>query len=307
MYVDACLGRDREARGHALGAEDPRHLGDVRALAAEQVAHVARALREVIDVLHRDRACSHAAGSYPRKRRSQSNVRVMLERLGDRAVGLAQRERARRRRFGERRAERAGEKAVRLLAEREARRLACAADDAARRAAERREVVGLAARRARGELRREAGGEQQLEPERELVGVRGLLRPRIEQRELVAEEREHAGMRLGRGEQARDGVAHAGRGIERGGVLAQARMAGDRLGARDGHEVALAVVEHHMQAEIRLEPTAEAAARAPHALRDRADASAMRRVEMQDPVGLAVAHRAQDDRLGLDRAGHAGY
>ena len=31
----ARLGGDREARGDALGPEDPRHLGDVRPLAAE--------------------------------------------------------------------------------------------------------------------------------------------------------------------------------------------------------------------------------------------------------------------------------
>ena len=37
---DAGLGGDREARRDAVGAEDPRHLGDVGALAAEQVAHL---------------------------------------------------------------------------------------------------------------------------------------------------------------------------------------------------------------------------------------------------------------------------
>ena len=39
--LDARLGGDREAGGYSLGAEHPRHLGDVRALAAEQLAHVA--------------------------------------------------------------------------------------------------------------------------------------------------------------------------------------------------------------------------------------------------------------------------
>jgi hypothetical protein len=46
----AGLGRDGEARGHEIGAQDAGHLGDVRALAAEQHAHVARALREVVHV-----------------------------------------------------------------------------------------------------------------------------------------------------------------------------------------------------------------------------------------------------------------
>ena len=37
----ARLGGDREAGGHALGTEHARHLSDVRALAAQQLAHVA--------------------------------------------------------------------------------------------------------------------------------------------------------------------------------------------------------------------------------------------------------------------------
>ena len=46
---DACLSRDREARRHQLRFEQARHLGDVRALAAEQGAQLARALVEVVD------------------------------------------------------------------------------------------------------------------------------------------------------------------------------------------------------------------------------------------------------------------
>ena len=52
--LDARLGGDREARGYSLGPQDARHLGDVGALAAEQVAHVPRALGEVVDPLHGD-------------------------------------------------------------------------------------------------------------------------------------------------------------------------------------------------------------------------------------------------------------
>ena len=79
--------------------------------------------------------------------------------------------------------------------------------------------------------------------------------------------------------------------------VAQARVAVDRLGARDREQLAAALVEHEVEAEERLEPAAEAAARAPHALGDRADPAAVRGVEVQDPVGLAVADRAQHDRL----------
>jgi hypothetical protein len=54
--LHARLGGDREAGGDEVGAEDARHFGDARALAAQQRAHLARALVEVIDPLggHRE-------------------------------------------------------------------------------------------------------------------------------------------------------------------------------------------------------------------------------------------------------------
>jgi len=82
------------------------------------------------------------------------------------------------------------------------------------------------------------------------------------------------------------------------------RVSGDRVGARDGEQLAASFVEHHVQAKVRLQAPAEAALRAAHALGDRGDATAVRRVEMEDPIGLAVAQRAQDDGLGLDGARH---
>ena len=45
---DARLGGDREPGRDAVGAEHAGHLGDVRALAAEQLAHVLRAVGEVV-------------------------------------------------------------------------------------------------------------------------------------------------------------------------------------------------------------------------------------------------------------------
>ena len=50
----ARLGGDREPGGHEVRAEDAGHLGDVRALAAEQHAHLARAVGEVVDVAGRE-------------------------------------------------------------------------------------------------------------------------------------------------------------------------------------------------------------------------------------------------------------
>ena len=69
----------------------------------------------------------------------------------------------------------------------------------------------------------------------------------------------------------------------------------------------LALVEHEVEPEERLEAPAEARLGAPHALRDRAHPPAIRGIEVQDPVGLAVADAAQHDRLRLQGAGHRRY
>src|SRR5205823_6007431 len=58
------------------------------------------------------------------------------------------------------------------------------------------------------------------------------------------------------------------------------------------------------ETEERLEPAAEARAHLADALGDRADPSPLRGIEMQDAIGLRVAQRAQDDRLGLQRPRH---
>src|SRR4051812_14261719 len=101
----------------------------------------------------------------------------MLERLADCAVGLAEGAVGRLRELGERAREGVDEEGVRLGAEREGARLAAGADDPARGRRERAEVLALATRGARRELGREAGGQQQLEPERErLCAHRGAWR-----------------------------------------------------------------------------------------------------------------------------------
>ena len=53
-----------------------------------------------------------------------------------------------------------------------------------------------------------------------------------------------------------------------------------------------------------LEATAETRFHPPHALRHRAHAAAVGRVEVQHAISLAVSDRAQHDRLCLERAGH---
>jgi hypothetical protein len=53
-----------------------------------------------------------------------------------------------------------------------------------------------------------------------------------------------------------------------------------------------------------LEPAAEARLRLPDSFRDGADPAALLRVQVDDPVGLAEAERAEDDRFGRVRTRH---
>ena len=64
-------------------------------------------------------------------------------------------------------------------------------------------------------------------------------------------------------------------------------------------------MEHELDMRERLEPRPEARLRLADALRDRADASAVCRVQVEDAIRLAEPERAQHDRLGLVAAGHA--
>src|SRR4051794_16837768 len=99
-------------------------------------------------------------------------MRVVLERLEDRPLGLRERPCGALRRVGQRPSERAHEEVVRVLVERERTRLAGGADYPAGGAREADEVIALAAARTARELRGEAGGEQQLEAEGERIGAR---------------------------------------------------------------------------------------------------------------------------------------
>src|SRR4051794_13015769 len=226
----------------------------------------------------------------------------MLDRRVDRPLRLGERPRLRRRRLGERTPEGRDEEVVGALLEPERARLAGGADDAAGGAGEADQMLALAAGGAGRELGREAGCEQQLEAEGERVGAAGALRLGVEERELVGEQVVDAAVGLAVPEQAADGVTRPPRGRERLAVLPQPPVPGDRLGRRDGQQVAAALVEDELEAEERLQPSAEARLGAPDALGDRAHPATLWGIEMEDPVGLAVAHGAQDDALGLQRA-----
>ena len=66
-------------------------------------------------------------------------------------------------------------------------------------------------------------------------------------------------------------------------------MAGKRLGAGHGGQLAAALMQLDSQAKEGLEAPAEAAARPAHPLGDRPYVPAVERVQAQDPVRLSVA------------------
>ncbi len=81
-------------------------------------------------------------------------------------------------------------------------------------------------------------------------------------------------------------------------MLARGAVRADQVDAGDRLELPRALVERELHVREGLEPRAEAGARAPHALRDRTDAPAGERVEVEHAVGLAEPERAEHDRLG---------
>ena len=299
---DARLGGDREARRDALLAEHARHLGDVGALAAEQVAHVPRALGEVVDPLrHRRRALS-ARTRRARRRTcawcsSVSRIaRSACASAGRRRVRRLARAGARARRPGSRgRPGRAGSCPPRRTphttppaAPEKPTRCSGSPHDAQVASCGAKPAASSSLSRKASALARVACG-----------------RVAVEQRELVGEQVVDAAGAARRRRTGAPTASHARAAPSSAAPLSRSRgVAGERLGARDRQQVAAALVEHEVEAEERLQAPAEARLGAPHALRDRAHPAAIRGIEVQDAVGLAVADAAQHDRLGLQRAGH---
>ena len=249
----------------------------------------------------------------PTRLGAKLDVGVMLERLGDRPLGLAQGPIAGLRRPRQGAAQRLDHEPVRLRREPEPTPFAGAAYDPAGGAGEADQLIGLAAARARAELGGEAGGQRQLQPEgqrrrqpRRAVGAAVALERlgAVEDREVAAEQVVGGRVRLLGVAEAQDGVARPRGGAERGAVGAQVRMRLDRVRAGHRRQVAAALVQDQVEAEERLQPPAEARARLANALGDRVDPSPRGAVQVQDPIGLAVADRAQDHRLGLELARH---
>ena len=134
--------------------------------------------------------------------------------------------------LGERAAERGDHERVGVLVEAEGAGLAGAADDAAGGAGEADEVVALPAGGAAGEVWGEAGRQQQLEGERERVGLAGADGLAVEQRELVGEQVVDADVRVAVVEDACDRLAGARRAVQRAAVVAQVRVGGEGLRPR---------------------------------------------------------------------------
>ncbi len=311
---DAGLGRDREARRDAVGAQHPRHLGHVGALAAEQVAHVPRPLGEVVDPLRR-RGGAHAVRDPTRARWSRGGPPRPRAAAPPRGARRSPRPPAR---PGAGRARAPAGPAASGLPSASTMKRWASSSSAKAPASQAPQTTPPAApekplRCSRSPQAAQAAScgarpaaSSSFSRNASWLATVAWARPSASSSASSWHSRlktsgcgSPSSNRRVTASQARLALSSAAASA------AQARVALDRLGPRDGQQVAAPLVEHELDAEERLQAPAEAAARAPHALGDRAELAAMRGVEVQDAVGLAVAHRAQDDRLRLQRmAGH---
>ena len=113
------------------------------------------------------------------------------------------------------------------------------------------QLLGLSTRRARGQLRCEAGGQQQLYPEGERLGAGGRAGVRVEQGELVAEQVVGGPVGLGGVEQTKHGLAGRRRALERLAALAQRRVRVDGVDGSDRAQIAPAFVQNSFSARLR--------------------------------------------------------
>jgi glutaredoxin 3 len=231
-------------------------------------------------------------------------VRVVLGGLGDRTFGLHERQLRRLRCLRQRASHRGDQEPVGLLPQRERRGFTGAADNAAGGGREPAQPLWFAAPRTARQLGHDPSRQEQLQTKGEAVLRAGMDRVGAQQRELVDEQPEHLGVGLAALEQAANRVAGSRSRIERGGALTQQSMDGNRIRTRDGVEVAPPLMQHHPDVKERLEPRSEPAPGPPDTLRNRPEAPVMGRIQVQDPVRLAVADRAQHDCFGFQRAGH---
>jgi len=82
-------------------------------------------------------------------------------------------------------------------------------------------------------------------------------------------------------------------------------MRADEIDACDGLELARSLMELKRDVGERLEASAESRLRLADSLGDGTDATALERVQVEHPIRLAEAQRAEDDGLGAVGARHA--
>ena len=222
------------------------------------------------------------------RRGPQADVGVVLERLRDRALGLAQRALR-----GARRAAASGRPSASTMNR-------CASGESSKpprsHAAQTTppaapekpdQALRLAAARAGGELGGEPGRQRQLEAEGERRGRPGGAIPRAvaARRLLAVEQRQVAAEQVvgGRVRPPRSRAAAAPRRSRAPPPSAPARSSagcgwrGDGMRRGDRGQLAPPLVEDEVEPEERLQPPAEARARPPRPLGDRADPPARRR------------------------------
>ncbi len=121
----------------------------------------------------------------------------------------------------------------------------------------------------------------------------------VEQVEEARERDERALVRLRLREQAQHRLDADQTGAQAIRLLPRRTVRAHEVDARDRVQLAGALVQEKRDVRQRLEARAEARLRLPDALRDRTDAAALARVEVEDAVGFGEAHRTKDDRLRL--------
>jgi hypothetical protein len=87
-------------------------------------------------------------------------------------------------------------------------------------------------------------------------------------------------------------------------VAAEALVRVQEVGAGDRCELATPAMKLELDVRERLEQRPETRTRLPGAFRDRAHPTLLLREQVQDPVGLTEAQRAQDDSLRPECPGH---
>jgi hypothetical protein len=137
-----------------------------------------------------------------------------------------------------------------------------------------------------------------------VLGVRGALERPGKQLQEPAQALVGPWIRLGLGEQLQHRLRPDLADRQRVAVGPHLLLRADDVGARDGVQLAAALVQDQRGARQRLQPRSEARAGLAHALGDRVHAPPLERVQVQHAVGLREADRSQHHGVGLVASAH---